>query len=157
ERARLLARLFRFEFNLREGGAMDERLTQTLDAMERASEIARLEGGALVPGAGHDGLDGRGWLLFYAAVLRNFLEGYRVAARALRTLVAAPAEHHMFVLGALRIGEQMYLGGEIERAEAVSRPLIEHAILAFRDLGHLARDGGAVALAAACSSAAAAS
>ena len=99
------------------------------------------------PGPGHDGLDGRGWLLFYTAVLRNFLEGYRVAARALRTLVAAPAAQSELVLRALRIGEQMFLGGEIERAEAVSRPLMENAVLAFRDLGYLSRDGESIALA----------
>ncbi len=152
ERARLLARLFRFELNLRADAAYDARFTGAVDEMIAASEIARAEDGSLVPGAGHDGLDGRGWLLFYAAVLRNFLEGYRVAARALRAVAAAPAGTPPpgpadFVLRALRIGEQMFLGGEIERAEAVSRSLLENALLAFRDLGFLARDAETVTLA----------
>ncbi len=152
DRARFLARLLRFELNLRADAAYDARFAAALDEMIAAGEIARSEDGSLLPGAGHDGLDGRGWLLFYAAVLRNFLEGYRVAARALRTLAAAPAgetapERHDFVLRALRIGEQMFLGGEIERAEAVSRSLLENALLAFRDLGFLARDADSVILA----------
>ena len=147
ERARFLARLFRFELNLRADAAFDARLEATLSAMEHAGEITRSPDGSIVPGPGHDGLDGRGWLLFHTAVLRNFLEGYRVAARSLRTLVAGPAEPKELVQRALRIGEQMFLGGEIERAEAVSRPLIETAIQAFRDLGYLLRDGESVALA----------
>ena len=88
-----------------------------------------------------------GWLLFYAAVLRNFLEGYRIAARALRTLSAGPASQRELVLRALRIGEQMFLGGEIERAEAVSRPVVENAVLAFREMGYLERDGDTLSLA----------
>jgi len=145
-RARYLARLFRFEFNLRADAAFDARFTETLAVMERSAELT-LRGDTLAPGPGHDGLDGRGWLLFYTAVLRNFLEGYRVAARTLRTLVTSPAAQPELVLRALRIGEQMFLGGEIERAEAVSRPLIENAVLAFRDLGYLSRDGDTIALA----------
>jgi len=176
-RARFLARLLHVELSLRVDATFDARFHETLDAMIAASEIARTEGGTLVPGAGHDGLDGRGWLHFYAAVLRNFLEGYRIAARALRTLVVpsdlraasglrspasaaasgvaasgqrasvvpAPVDAHDFVLRALRIGEQMFLGGEIERAEAVSRPLLENALLVFRELGFLARSAGASA------------
>jgi glycerol-3-phosphate O-acyltransferase len=146
-RARWLARLFRFEFNLRADSAFEAKLSRTLGEMMAAGEIARAADGALSPGEGHDGQDGRGWLLFYSAVLRNFLEGYRVAARALRTLVSGPAEPRELVLRALRIGEQMFLGGEIERAEAVSRPIIENAVLAFRDLGFVTRDGDVVALA----------
>jgi glycerol-3-phosphate O-acyltransferase len=151
ERARFLARLLRFELSLRADATYDARFATALDEMIAASELARSEDGSLVPGAGHDGLDGRGWLLFYAAVLRNFLEGYRVAARALRTLAAPPGSAapgpHEFVLRALRIGEQMFLGGEIERAEAVSRSLLDNALLAFRDLGFLARDAEHVTLA----------
>ena len=149
QRARFLARLFRFELHLREGAAFDARFSAAVEAMTASSELTVTPGGSLAPGAGHDGLDGRGWLLFYAAVLRNFLEGYRIAARAARTLSAAPAEKRDFVQRALRIGEQMFLGGEIERAEAVSRPIVENAVLAFRDLGYLERDGDTVALAAA--------
>jgi glycerol-3-phosphate O-acyltransferase len=147
ERARFLARLFRFELNLRADATFDARFSATQGAMERAGELARAQDGALVPGEGHDGLDGRGWLLFYAAVLRNFLEGYAIAARALRTLTGAPAEKKELVARALRIGEQMFLGGEVERAEAVSRSLVENAVAAFRDLGYLQREAEALALA----------
>lgn len=146
-RAGFLARLFRFELNTRQGAAFDARFQQTIDAMVAASELALGASSRLVPGPGHDGLDGRGWLLFYAAVLRNFLEGYRIAARALRTLVLGPSDKGELVVRALRIGEQMFLGGEIERAEAVSRPIVDNALLAFRDLGVLERDGDALSLA----------
>lgn len=148
ERARFLAKLLRFELGTREGAAFDARFRQTIGAMVAAGELALSGDGALVPGPGHDGLDGRGWLLFYVAALRNFLEGYRVAARALRTLVEAPADRGDLVQRALRIGEQMFLGGEIERAEAVSRPVMDNALLAYRDLGYLVREGEVLRLAA---------
>ncbi|HVY46341.1 MAG TPA: hypothetical protein VHB21_10705, partial [Minicystis sp.] len=48
---------------------------------------------------------------------------------------------------ALRIGEQMFLGGEIERAEAVSQPVLENALAAFVDQGYLARASGKLTLA----------
>ncbi|MFO0590792.1 MAG: 1-acyl-sn-glycerol-3-phosphate acyltransferase [Polyangiaceae bacterium] len=151
DRARRLARLLRYELNLRADATYDARFAATLAEMSACGEIAEAQENALVPGAGHDGLDGRGWLLFYGAVVKNFLEGYRIAARALRALAADPNETphdpHDFVLHALRIGEQMFLGGEIERAEAVSRPLLENALHAFRDLGYLARDAESVTLA----------
>ncbi|MEZ4313306.1 MAG: 1-acyl-sn-glycerol-3-phosphate acyltransferase [Polyangiaceae bacterium] len=147
-RARTLARLFRHELMVREGPAFEARLSQTIQSMLIGGDlVADARSAALLPGPGHDGLDGRGWLLFYNSVLRNFLEGYRVAARALRTLVSAPEARSKLVMTALGIGEQMFLGGEIERAEAVSRPLIDTALLAFRDLGYLERDGDTIALA----------
>ena len=151
DRARRLARLLRYELNLRADASYDARFAATLAEMKACGEVAETDDHALVPGAGHDGLDGRGWLLFYGAVVKNFLEGYRIAARALRALAADPAETphdpNDFVRYALRIGEQMFLGGEIERAEAVSRPLLENALHAFRDLGYLARDAESVTLA----------
>jgi len=79
--------------------------------------------------------------------VRNFLEGYRVAARTARVLTRGPLAEKELTQRALRVGEQMYLGGEIERSEAVSRPVLENAFDAFVDQGYLARLAGKLTLA----------
>jgi glycerol-3-phosphate O-acyltransferase len=119
--------------------------------MLAAGELAR-EGDAIGFGPGHDGLDGRGWVIFYAAVIRNFVEGYRIAARALRALTKGPMAEKDLVGRALRLGEQMFLAGDIERSEAVSRPAIENAFSAFVEQGYVTRADGKLALAESFSS-----
>ena len=47
----------------------------------------QIEEGTLVIGPGRDGWSGLDWLLLYSAVIKNFLEGYWVAARVLSELV----------------------------------------------------------------------
>ncbi|MBK8253990.1 MAG: 1-acyl-sn-glycerol-3-phosphate acyltransferase [Polyangiaceae bacterium] len=148
ERAQTLAKLFKTEFNLRDGPALTNRFEATLRAMRAAGEVAESSSGNLIPGEGHTGLDGRGWLLFYTAILKNFLEGYRIAARCLRTLVSVRTPRADLIQKALSIGEQMFLGGEIDRPEAVSRPLLDNALTSFRDLGYLERDTENLTLAA---------
>jgi glycerol-3-phosphate O-acyltransferase len=75
-------------------------------------------------------------------VIRNFLEGYRVAARAARILSRGPMAEKELTDRALHIGEQMFLGGEIERSEAVSRPVLENALAAFVEQGYLQTESG---------------
>jgi glycerol-3-phosphate O-acyltransferase len=112
-----------------------------------ASGELDVRGEAVGFGPGHDGLDGRGWIAFYASVVRNFIEGYRIAARTLRVLARGALAEKELTARALRVGEQMFLGGEIERSEAVSRPVFENAFAAFLDQGYLKRDAEKLALA----------
>jgi glycerol-3-phosphate O-acyltransferase len=116
-------------------------------AEPRASTSGLFGDSALRLGLGHDGLDGRGWVVFYAAVVRNFLEAYRIAARAVRVLVRGPLTEKELAQKALRVGEKLFLGGEIERSEAVSQPTLENAFGAFIDQGYLRRHEGKLALA----------
>jgi glycerol-3-phosphate O-acyltransferase len=44
------------------------------------------------------------------------------------------------------MGERMFLAGEIERREAVSRPVFENAYAAFVDQGYCARAEGKLVL-----------
>jgi glycerol-3-phosphate O-acyltransferase len=48
---------------------------------------------------------------------------------------------------AITLGDRMFLAGEIERRESVSRPLFENAYGAFVDQGYLTRVDGKLALA----------
>ena len=43
---------------------------------------------------------------------------------------------------AMTVGERMFLAGELDGREAVSRPVVENAFLAFVDQGYLARNDG---------------
>jgi glycerol-3-phosphate O-acyltransferase len=79
-------------------------------------------------------------------MLRNFVEGYRVAARALALLVRGPLTPKEIVKKAITTGERMFLAGDIQRREAVSGPLIENALSAFVDLEYLNRSDGKLEL-----------
>jgi glycerol-3-phosphate O-acyltransferase len=82
----------------------------------------------------------------YAAMLENFVEGYRVAARSLTLLVRGPMTPKDLTKKALATGRRMFLAGEIERREAVSGPLIENALAAFVDLEYVNRTEGKLEL-----------
>jgi glycerol-3-phosphate O-acyltransferase len=101
----------------------------------------------VAPGPGHDGWTGEAWIDFYASVARTFLESYRVAARGLSLLLKGPASQKDLVKRALVAGERMFLAGEIARPEAVTRPTIANAYLAFADQGYVSASQGKVALA----------
>lgn len=146
ERVRSLSRLFKVEFMFRTDAPYEAIFTETLGDMVSTGELT-LEDGFVGFGPGHGGLDGRGWISFYASVVRSYLEGYRIAARAARVLVGGSMAERELADRALRIGEQMFLGGEIDRSEAVSRPIIENALKAFVDQGYLKRAAGVLSLA----------
>lgn len=146
ERVQSLSRLFKLEFIFRTDAPFDRIFDDTVADMLAQGELTA-SGDALGFGPGHDDLDGRGWITFYAAVLRSFLEGYRIAARAVRVLSRAPLPEKELSARALRLGEQMFLGGEIERSEAVCQPTLENAFASFVEQGYLRRDEGKLALA----------
>ena len=145
-RVQSLSRLFKYEFMFRADAAFDAIFAELVDDMIARGELER-EGDEILPGAGHSGLDGLGWITFYATVVRNFIEGYRVAARALGQLVKSSLTNKELLGRALRLGERMYLEGAIERSEAVSKPVLDNALASFLDQGYLVRDGERLALA----------
>ncbi|HLM74884.1 MAG TPA: 1-acyl-sn-glycerol-3-phosphate acyltransferase, partial [Polyangiaceae bacterium] len=146
ERVQALSKLFKLEFMFRADAPFQQIFQETVGAMAASGELD-VRGEAVGFGPGHDGLDGRGWIAFYASVVRNFIEGYRIAARTLRVLARGALAEKDLTDRALRVGEQMFLGGEIERSEAVSRPVFEHAFATFLDQGYLKRDAEKLALA----------
>ncbi len=141
ERVRELSRLFKHEFRFRADAPFDQIFEQTLNTMEAVSEIARSTD-RIAAGAGRDGWSGRDWLTHYAAILRNFLEGYRVAARSLKLLLERPQTEKEMSKKALGIGQHMFLDGEILRWEAVSKPILASAYNAFADQGYLVHREG---------------
>ena len=68
-------------------------------------------------------------------MLRSYFEGYLLAVRALQQVGADGVERKAWMKRALTIGQRMYLAGELERREAVSKPKMESALKALKDLG----------------------
>jgi glycerol-3-phosphate O-acyltransferase len=141
ERVRALSRLFKYEFQFRADASFEQIFEDTLADMQRDGEILRE--GSSVRIAGEDGL---AQVALYAETVRSFVEGYRVAARSLVSLLKGPLPLKDAARRAIATGERMFLSGEIVRREAVSRPVIENAYSAFIDQGYVARVDGKVAL-----------
>jgi glycerol-3-phosphate O-acyltransferase len=135
-RVQRLSKLFKHEFRFRADASFNQIFEATLATMIAAGELVQ-EGETLRPGRGRDGWTGQDWLQTYASALRNFLEGYRVAARALTLLLKGPMSHKDFVRRALVVGDRMFLAGDVEMRESVSKPLIQNALLVFREEGYL--------------------
>jgi glycerol-3-phosphate O-acyltransferase len=155
QRVRMLSRLFKFEFMFRADRTFEQNFEQTLREMVAASELALTDDGCVTFGKGHNGFDGTGWTRLYASIALTFLLGYRVAARGLAPLLKGPVAQKDLVKRAIANGQRMFSAGEIERREAISRPLIENAFLAFADQGYISISQGKVSLAESFATAAA--
>jgi glycerol-3-phosphate O-acyltransferase len=95
------------------------------------------EGDTLAIGPGRDGWSGLDWLVLYSALVRNFLEGYWLAARSLAELVKAPLGEKELMKRGIALGNRAFLAGELERSEAVSKSILSNAFQAFVDHGFL--------------------
>jgi glycerol-3-phosphate O-acyltransferase len=136
DRVQALSRLFKFEFRFRADRPFEKIFDETLTQMIADGELLR-EDSQLRSGPGRDGWSGHDWLTLYAAVLRNFLEGYWVASRVLGELVKAPLAEKELLKRGLAFGNRAFLAGEIERREAVSKSILANAFQAFVDHGFL--------------------
>jgi glycerol-3-phosphate O-acyltransferase len=141
EHVRELSRLFKHEFRFRADAPFDQIFLGTVSLMEASSELAR-DGDQIAPGPGRDGWSGHEWLSLYAALLRNFFDGYRVAARALKIVSDRPQAEKDLTRKALSLGQHMFLDGDIQRWEAVSEPIFASAFAAFGDQGYVFRRDG---------------
>lgn len=141
ERVRALSRLFKYEFQFRADASFEQIFEETILAMQKDRELVRE--GNVIRVAGENGFVQIG---LYAESVRNFVEGYRVAARGLVALLKGPLPLKDAAKKAIATGERMFLAGEIERREAVSRPIIENAYAAFIDQGYVARVEGKIGL-----------
>jgi glycerol-3-phosphate O-acyltransferase len=137
QRVERLSRLFKHEFMFPSDRRFETLLDETLNDMRRAGEIELDAPDRYAFGSGHDGIDGRGWVVKYSSMLRNFLEGYLVAARGLHLLIKGPMTTRDLVRKTLAVGDKMFLAGEIERKEALSGRCIENALLSFADQGYV--------------------
>jgi glycerol-3-phosphate O-acyltransferase len=119
-------------------GPIEDRVEATIAELVEHGELAR-QSDTMIVGPGDDRGDALAWLHAHAAHLVPALESYRVAARTLRVLFDEKLELKALVARALAVGRDMFLGGEIDRREAVSGPTIHAAFEAFVERGLLAR------------------
>jgi glycerol-3-phosphate O-acyltransferase len=147
DRVQNLSRLFKYEFRFRADKPFDRIFDETVEAMRKSGKLELTPSGQLTAGPGADGFTGQEWIAAYTSLIRNFLEGYRVAARGLGALSKGPLAEKDLVKRSLALGERMFLAGEISRREAVSKPLLQNGTLALLDQGYLARRDGKLDLA----------
>lgn len=135
ERVARLSRLFKYEFMYRADATFDEIFDDALGTMIDAGEVERGKGGlkavegSLIP--------------VYATMLQTYFESYRLAVRALANF---PKDRSVrtkdWLRQTLALGQKMYLAGELELRESISRPKLENALFALKDFGFvkLSRD-----------------
>lgn len=146
ERLQYLSKLFKFEFRLRAGVPVEELFENILTEMLASQDLLCTDGVEVRPGPGRDGWSGHKWLLAYAALIRNFFESYRIFVRSLAALLHGDLAERDLIKGALNTGNSMYLAGEVERREAVSKPVMQNALAAFQDMGVLRSKAGLITL-----------
>lgn len=144
EQAQALSRLFKYEFQFRADATFDTIFAETLDAMVVDGELEVHDGRIVLSGIDEEG---RERAVLYFRMIRSFLEGYRIAARACTALLKNPLAPKELVKRAIGIGERMFLAGELFGREAVTGPVIDNALLAFADQGYLGRTDGKYVLA----------
>lgn len=136
DRVQQLSRLFKHEFRFRADAPFDEIFEDTLTTMIADGELKR-EDGTLEVGDGHHDWTGDVWLRTYASIARNFVESYQVAARGLRILIKGSMAEKDLLKKTLSVGRRMFLSGDVELAEAISKPIITNAFRSFVDEGYL--------------------
>ncbi len=132
ERVRRLSRLFKYEFMYRADAPFDEIFEDALRGLLDAGEVERFAE-HVRPAGGRAGQR----LAMYAELLRTYFESYRVALRGAELLIEEPLTRKDWLKKTLAIGQRMFLAGEIEHRESLSRPKLETAIQALRDHGVL--------------------
>jgi glycerol-3-phosphate O-acyltransferase len=140
ERAQALSRLFKYEFQFRADATFETIFAETIGEMLRAGELEGVPGTDDLRLAQHG--EGHARALLHVQMIQSFLEGYRVAGRACAALLRGPLAPKDLAKRAMTVGERMFLAGEIACREAVTRPILENAFLAFVDQGYLGREDG---------------
>jgi len=137
-----LGRMFSHDLISLDDGSIDDRAERTLESMIERGQLAAV-GDTVTLGPGDSEGAALAWLHEHAAHLAATVEAYRVAARSVRVLFDETLDLKQLTSRALRIGRDMFLGGEIDRREAVSGPTIQAAFEAFleRKLLERTKDG----------------
>jgi glycerol-3-phosphate O-acyltransferase len=128
DRVRQLSRLFKHEFMYRTDATFSEIFQDALRDMANDGEIDLREGYA-------QATEGtmRHRLERYAIMLQTFFESYLLALRGAEIVLDGPIPKKDWYKRTLALGQQMYLAGEIERRESLSKLKLETALKALQD------------------------
>jgi len=128
DRVRQLSRLFKHEFIFRTDATFDQIFDDALKSMENAGEIEIRDGKVQAT----EGIR-RQRLERYANMLQTFFESYLLALRGAEIVLDGPIQKKDWYKRTLALGQQMYLAGEIERRESLSKLKLETAVKALQD------------------------
>jgi glycerol-3-phosphate O-acyltransferase len=128
ERVQQLSRLFKHEFIFRTDATFDEIFDDTLAAMASDGEIEIRDGHVQAT----EGL-ARHRVERYTVMLQTFFESYLLALRGAEIVLDGPIPKKDWYKRTLALGQQMYLAGEIERRESLSKLKLETALNALQD------------------------
>jgi glycerol-3-phosphate O-acyltransferase len=120
--------LFKHEFIYRTDATFDTIFAQTLRGLADDAEIEIRDGHA-------QAMEGqrRQRLERYAVMLQTFFESYLLALRGAEIVLDGPIPKKDWYKRTLALGQQMYLAGEIERRESLSKLKLETALNALQD------------------------
>ncbi|MGB8329489.1 MAG: 1-acyl-sn-glycerol-3-phosphate acyltransferase [Polyangiales bacterium] len=127
-RVRQLSKLFKHEFIYRTNASFDQIFEEALHDMARDGEIEIQDGDAQAT----EGVK-RQRLERYAVMLQTFFESYLLALRGAEIVLDGPIPKKDWYKRTLALGQQMYLAGEIERRESLSKLKLETALKALQD------------------------
>jgi glycerol-3-phosphate O-acyltransferase len=128
DRVQQLSRLFKHEFIYRTDATFDAILAETMRELAEDGEIEIRDGHAQAT----EGL-ARQRLERYAVMLQTFFESYLLALRGAEIVLDGPIPKKEWYKRTLALGQQMYLAGEIERRESLSKLKLETALKALQD------------------------
>ncbi len=128
DRVRQLSKVFKHEFMYRTDASFDEIFQDALRDMAQDGEIEVRDGYAQASeGAMRHRLER------YAMMLQTFFESYLLALRGAEIVLDGPIPKKDWYKRTLALGQQMYLAGEIERRESLSKLKLETALKALQD------------------------
>lgn len=130
ERVRKISRLFKYEFMYRADTDFEEIFDDALENMLKAGELERVVDRVRAADAPEGQL-----VPIYAVMIRTYFEAYLLAARAIQDVPREGRDKKDWLKRALAVGQRMYLAGEIEDRESISKPKLETAITALKDHG----------------------
>ncbi|MDB4987240.1 MAG: Glycerol-3-phosphate acyltransferase, partial [Myxococcaceae bacterium] len=127
ERVRKISRLFKYEFMYRADKDFDQIFDDALGDMLEAGELERFVDRVRPT----DDLGHR--VSIYAAMISSYFEAYSLAGRAMQELPSEGLSRKEWLKRTLALGHRLYLSGEIEDREAISKHKLETALQALRD------------------------
>ena len=128
DRVQQLSRLFKHEFIYRTDATFNDIFQDTLQEMVRVGEIElRDETAQATEGVMRQRVER------YALMLQTFFESYLLALRGAEIVLDGPIPKKDWYKRTLALGQQMYLAGEIERRESLSKLKLETALKALED------------------------
>ncbi len=134
ERARLrsrvqeLSRLFKHEFIYRADAGFDDIFEEQLSGMIRDGELVQHETTILLGDR-----SGSERVRLYADMIRTYFESYRLALRGAELLDHGSMSKREWIKKTLALGQRMYLSGEIELRESLSKHRLNSASRALKD------------------------